>query len=69
LLLPFGALGLVRICRGTHPPAALGVLLASAVIVCLIFLPQERFRVPAIDQALIVGAAALVAVRREARTN
>jgi hypothetical protein len=28
------------------------------VLVCLIFFPQERFRVPILDPALIVAAAA-----------
>jgi hypothetical protein len=63
LILPFGAVGLVRIRRGPHPPTALLLLLASAVVACLIFLPQERFRIPVIDPALIVGAAAVVAAR------
>jgi hypothetical protein len=44
-------------------PRTLGLLLLSAVIVCLVFLPQERFRIPVIDPVLIVGAAALVTRR------
>jgi hypothetical protein len=40
------------------------LLLASAVVACLVFLPQERFRIPVIDPALIVGAAAVVSVSR-----
>jgi 4-amino-4-deoxy-L-arabinose transferase-like glycosyltransferase len=50
-----GARALVR---ARQWPVALGLLLASAVLVCLIFFPQERFRIPAIDPALIVLAAA-----------
>jgi hypothetical protein len=38
-------------------------LLASAVVACLVFLPQERFRIPVVDPALIVGASAVVASR------
>jgi 4-amino-4-deoxy-L-arabinose transferase-like glycosyltransferase len=59
LLLPLGAAGAVRLARGPHPPAALFVLAASAVFVCLVFFPQERFRIPVMDPALIVCAAAL----------
>ena len=42
-------------------PRTLWLLMASVVVACLIFLPQERFRIPAIDPGLIVGAAACVA--------
>jgi hypothetical protein len=47
-------------------PVALWLLLASAVLACLIFLPQERFRIPVVDPALIIGAAVLAALRGEA---
>jgi 4-amino-4-deoxy-L-arabinose transferase-like glycosyltransferase len=40
-------------------PWSLLALAASAVLVCLVFLPQERFRIPVIDPALIVIASAL----------
>jgi hypothetical protein len=39
------------------------LLAASAVLVCLVFFPQERFRIPVIDPALIVCAACLGARR------
>ena len=58
LLLPFGAAGAVRLWRGPRPPAALFLLAGSAVLVCLVFFPQERFRIPVLDPALIVCAAA-----------
>jgi 4-amino-4-deoxy-L-arabinose transferase-like glycosyltransferase len=45
---------------------ALGLLFASAVIVCLVFSPQERFRIPVIDPAAIVAAATCWADRRRA---
>jgi hypothetical protein len=32
--------------------------------VCLVFFPQERFRIPVIDPALVIGAGALLAPRR-----
>ena len=38
-------------------PTALGLLLASAMLVCVVFFPQERFRIPVIDPVLIVLAA------------
>jgi hypothetical protein len=61
LLLPFGCAGLVMLARRGRWPRSLGLLLLSAIVACLIFFPQERFRVPAIDPVLIVGAAALMA--------
>jgi 4-amino-4-deoxy-L-arabinose transferase-like glycosyltransferase len=53
-VLPFGVLGLVR--RFAAPQALL-LLAASSVLAGLIFFPQERFRIPVIDPALIVCAA------------
>ena len=63
MLLPLGVLGFLVLARRQTRPYALWLLLLSAVLACLIFLPQERFRVPVIDPALIVGAAALLASR------
>ncbi len=40
----------------------LWLLMASVVLACLIFLPQERFRIPAIDPGLIVGTAYCLAL-------
>jgi 4-amino-4-deoxy-L-arabinose transferase-like glycosyltransferase len=57
LLLPFAAAGARAWRRGGRRPEALFVLAASAVIVGLVFFPQERFRIPVIDPALIVCAA------------
>jgi hypothetical protein len=34
------------------------LLAGSAILVCLVFFPQERFRVPVIDPVLIICAAA-----------
>jgi 4-amino-4-deoxy-L-arabinose transferase-like glycosyltransferase len=56
ILLPLAALGTVAWRRRTHPPEALFPLAASAVLVCLLFFPQERFRIPIIDPTLIVCA-------------
>ena len=62
LLLP-GLAGLAGLWRRRTGPAALWLLLASAILACLTFLPQERFRIPVVDPALIIGAAALAARR------
>ena len=58
LLLPFALYGFRGLRRAAEPPVALGLLVLSSVLVCLIFFPQERFRVPILDPALIVAAAA-----------
>ena len=39
--------------------AGVWLLAASAVVMCLVFFPQERFRVASIDPALVICAAAL----------
>ena len=58
LVLPFALVGARRLWHGPRPPTAVFLLGGSAVLVCLIFFPQERFRVPIIDPVLIVCAAA-----------
>ncbi len=55
-LLPPAIAGLRRAWPTGWPRAMLG-LAASAVLVSLVFFPQERFRIPSIDPALIVAAA------------
>lgn len=67
LLLPAGLAGLAGLWRRDAWPRALGLLLLSAVVVCLIFLSQERFRIPVVDPALIVGAASLLGATRARR--
>ena len=64
LLLPFAVGGTRRQARGIEPPTALFVLAASAALTCLIFFPQERFRIPVIDPMLIVCASGLAAAHR-----
>jgi hypothetical protein len=56
ILLPFAGLGARAWQRRPHRPEALFLLAASAVIVGLVFFPQERFRIPVIDPTLIVCA-------------
>jgi 4-amino-4-deoxy-L-arabinose transferase-like glycosyltransferase len=42
-------------------------LLLSSWLVCLVFFPQERFRIPIVDPALIILASGLAERRREPR--
>jgi hypothetical protein len=58
-LLVLGSLGGFALWRAGAWPVALGLLLGSAVLVCVVFLPQERFRIPVVDPALIVLATGL----------
>ena len=58
-LLVAGSLGGFVLWRAGAWPLALGLLLASAALVCVVFLPQERFRIPVVDPALIVLASGL----------
>ena len=57
IVLPFAVAGAMR--RGVRRPVAMFLLAGSAVIMSLVFFPQERFRIPTIDPALIVAASAL----------
>ena len=53
-----GLLALARLPVGRGPsPVALWLMAPSTVAAGLIFFPQERFRIPVIDPALIVTAA------------
>lgn len=58
-LLMAGVIGGVALWRAGQWPTALGLLLGSALLACVVFFPQERFRIPVIDPALIVLAAGL----------
>lgn len=54
-----GALvGLIRWRHRLGALTGLWTLVASSVLVCMVFFPQERFRVPVIDPALLILAAA-----------
>jgi hypothetical protein len=63
LVLPWAVIGARAWWRGASPPEALFVLAASAAIAGLVFFPQERFRIPVIDPALIVCAGIACAER------
>ena len=60
IVLP-GLVGLTWAGSRGATPRTIWLLMASVVVACLIFLPQERFRIPALDPGLIVGTAACVA--------
>jgi len=63
LLVPFAFAGVIRLGprRAALWPAWL--LGLSVVVVCLVFFPQERFRIPVIDPLLIICAASCAAPR------
>ncbi len=67
LALALAVAGVVRLgsTRGRAP--GLWLLLASAIVMCLVFFPQERFRIPAIDPALVILAGAVWSPRGTAK--
>lgn len=66
LLLPAAIVGVRRMGAARRLAPGLWLLLASAVVTCLVFFPQERFRIPVIDPVLIVCAGAAWPPVREA---
>jgi hypothetical protein len=66
LLLPLAIGGVLRVGRRASRLPGLWLLAASAIAVCLVFFPQERFRIPVIDPALIVCAGGLALRRGDA---
>jgi len=75
LLLPFAAVGAwrwrlaVRFGRAGPSPAPLWLMAAATVLAGLIFFPQERFRLPVIDPALIVTASLIAVTAAHERTR
>jgi 4-amino-4-deoxy-L-arabinose transferase-like glycosyltransferase len=65
LLLPLALAGLRRLWDAPRRPMALLLAAASALLAGLVFFPQERFRIPVLDPAMIVCASALAAARAE----
>jgi 4-amino-4-deoxy-L-arabinose transferase-like glycosyltransferase len=65
LLAPLAIVGAWRFRSRLPRVRGLWLLLGSAVAVCLVFFPQERFRTPVIDSAIVVWAAAALAGRPE----
>ena len=66
LLAPLAVAGVWRLRGRLGRARGFWLLLGSAVAVCLVFFPQERFRIPVIDSAIVLGAAAALARPREA---
>ena len=66
-LLPLALLGLWRLGPRRSRLAGMWLLTAAAVATCLVFFPQERFRIPVIDPALILCASGVWLGVRDAR--
>jgi 4-amino-4-deoxy-L-arabinose transferase-like glycosyltransferase len=56
VLLPLAAVGLWRLGSRVRRLPGMWLLAAAAVATCLVFFPQERFRIPVLDPALILLA-------------
>jgi 4-amino-4-deoxy-L-arabinose transferase-like glycosyltransferase len=56
LLLPLATVGLWRLGSRRGRLVGMWLLAAAAVATCLVFFPQERFRIPVLDPALILCA-------------
>jgi hypothetical protein len=69
LILPFAIAGAWRWRKAGDGPVALWVMAAATIAAGLVFFPQERFRIPVIDPALIVTAALLAAPRERPATS
>jgi 4-amino-4-deoxy-L-arabinose transferase-like glycosyltransferase len=63
LVLLLAIAGFPRLWRSERRPTAVLLLGASAVLVGLVFFPQERFRIPVLDPVLVIAAAANAAAR------
>jgi len=67
-ILPLALAGWWKLWQQAVPAAPLWLLAASVVFTCLLFSPQERFRIPVLDPTLIVGASVTLALRGENRS-
>jgi hypothetical protein len=65
LALPLAVAGFIRLARRRSRTPGLWLLAGSAIATCLIFFPQERFRIPIIDPTLIICASAAFLPLRE----
>jgi len=63
VLVPMACLGMWRLGPDRRRLAGMWLLAAAAVATCLVFFPQERFRIPVIDPALILMASGIWAAR------
>lgn len=66
-ILPFALAGWWKLSQQAAAAAPLWLLGGSVVLTCLVFSPQERFRIPVLDPVMIVGASAALAARGKAR--
>ncbi len=62
-LMPFALAGFIRLGARVRRTPALWLLGLSAVLTCLVFFTQERFRIPTIDPTLVVLAGSAWAAR------
>jgi hypothetical protein len=67
LALPVAIAGFVRLGRRRAVSPGLWLLASSAIAVCLMFFPQERFRIPVIDPTLVICAGAAFSQANEMR--
>ena len=67
IVLPLGVAGFARLWTRGHWPRALWLMGWSAVLMGVVFLPQERYRIPVIDPALIAAAGACLGGRSTGR--
>lgn len=65
LLVPLALWGVGRLGRRALVIWPIGLMAASVLVMNLVFFPQERFRIPIVDPALIVCAAALAGHKEE----
>jgi 4-amino-4-deoxy-L-arabinose transferase-like glycosyltransferase len=68
-VLLLAAVGAIRLRGRLGQVSGLWTLLASAVLVALVFFPQERFRIPIIDPSLVILAGAGLALARRMRLS
>jgi len=69
LLVPLAVVGLWRLGARRGRLVGMWLLAAAAVATCLVFFPQERFRIPVLDPALILLASGVWLSGRWARTD
>lgn len=69
LVVPLAVLGFWRLRGRRIRLAGMWLLAAAAVATCLVFFPQERFRIPVLDPSLILLASGLWLADRPARAS
>jgi len=63
-MLALGVAGVIKLGGARRASPGLWLMAAAAIAVCLVFFPQERFRIPTLDPTLLICAGALLASRR-----